>query len=640
MSLPIYLKTFIKTIDLFGEPIRFSFNQHQIHKSFFGGVTTLILLCVFVAIAFQGFLSIINKDNITAYTTEIYSTQPPFIDVSPENMNWAVTFTPNTMNIWDGNGKYFKLEVYAGIYTRDANGNLKKSRRLLNLQPCTLDLFNPNEQIVLMGLTNNVSSFLCPNQNEKLALEGKFSSQNFSFINFQISKCRNSSNTTCASQEVIDKVFKDAQNKVYLNIFIRNNIMNIYDFHAPVSTFLDDRTYLLIDPERYKEKNFYLTLQKVFTDDSILTTSYKEDANAFIYDDNFDETELPLANDLLGSVYFRSNFLAKSHYRTFEKIGRFISYIGGFWSVLFLFFSMIGNKYNKYCLMIKMANELYEFESKNYKKAKTKNPSQFWKRLIPKGKNDPYQLKMLDLKNESMPKSLNLYIRKKNEFKLTTSLRYLFKCLFRKEEKPDFGMQKNLRKLAFMEICKEVDIIHLLKKIKQIDKIKTLLFTEPQRILFEFNHKTVLNDTNYEMKKSSLKFAKRIRSRKMSSKKIKKQSKYEEGLQDIKEFYHAYLTLKKEGQEQQEQHENYNIGFNEKIIKFIDVDLLQIFRKNWENMKKSQSRHIFFSKSETILNPIMENGNFEKSEKDDKTGIVDRKPIEQKSSILKKNFFL
>ena len=635
MSFPLYLKTFIKTIDLFGEPIRFSFNQHQIQKSFFGGITTLVLLCVFVSIAFQGFLSIINKDNITAYTTEIYSTQPPYIDVSPENMNWAVTFTPNTMNIWNGDGKYFKLEVYEGIYTRDVNGNLKKSRRLLNLEPCVLDSFNPNEQIVLMGLTNNISSFLCPKQNEKLALEGKFSSQNFSFINFQISKCRNSSsNTTCASQDAIDKVFKDAQNKVYLNIFIRNNIMNIYDFNTPVSTFLDDRTYLLIDPERYKEKNFYLTLQKIYTDDSILTTSYKEDANAFSYDNNFDETELPLANDLLGSVYFRSNFLAKNHFRTFEKIGRFISYIGGFWSVLFLFFSIIGNKYNKYCLLIKMANELYDFESKNYKKAKTKN--QFWQRLIPKRKNDPYQLKMVDIKNESMSKSLNLYIRKKHEFKLTTSLRYLFKCLFRKEEKTNFGMQENLRKLAFMEIYKEVDIIHLLKKIKQIDKIKTLLLTEPQRILFEFNHKTVINDSKYEMKKSSLKFAKKIRSRKMSSKKVKKQSKYDEGVQDIKEFYHAYLALKKEQHEQKEQHENYNIDLNEKIITFIDLDLLQIFRKNWENMKKSQTRHIYFSKSETILNPMIENEN---CEKDDKSENFDKKPIADKS-ILKKNFFL
>ena len=286
-----------------------------------------------------------------------------------------------------------------------------------------------------------------------------------------------------------------------------------------------------------------------------------------------------------------------------------------------------------------MANELYDFESKNYKKAKTKNQSQFWKRIIPKRKNAPYQLKMVDLKNESMPKSLNLYIRKKHEFKLITSLRYLFKCLFRKEEKTNFGMQENLRKLAFMEIYKEVDIIHLLKKIKQIDKIKTLLLTEPQRILFEFNHKTVINDSNnYEMKKSSLKFAKKIRSRKMSSKKVKRQSKYDEGVQDIKEFYHAYLALKKE---QHEQHENFNNDdFNEKIIKFIDLDLLQIFRKNWENTKKSQTRHIYFSKSETIFNPIVENENCEKSENDDKTENFDKRPIVQKSSILKKNFFL
>jgi hypothetical protein len=195
------VKKIIKNIDLFGQPIQFTFNQQATQKSFFGGSVTLILLTLFLAISFQGFLDVITRADITAYTNDIYSPNPPFIDFSPgipNSLNWAITFSPTDFNVWDGPGQFFTLTALQGVYTRDQNGVDTKIKTPIPLVPCQLDYFDVNSQAVLLGMTNNVSTFLCPQQNISLSAQGQFSSANFSFLNFVLSQCVNSTTVLCA----------------------------------------------------------------------------------------------------------------------------------------------------------------------------------------------------------------------------------------------------------------------------------------------------------------------------------------------------------------------------------------------------------------------------------------------------------
>ena len=112
-----YLKQIIKTIDLFGQPIELSFNQNPLQKSLFGGINTLILMIIFISITFQGFLEILLRTNITSFTTDIYPSQPPYLDINPHVLNWAISFQPSSLNTWGDIGRFFKVEVFQGIYT-------------------------------------------------------------------------------------------------------------------------------------------------------------------------------------------------------------------------------------------------------------------------------------------------------------------------------------------------------------------------------------------------------------------------------------------------------------------------------------------------------------------------------------------
>jgi hypothetical protein len=56
------------------------------------------------------------------------------------------------------------------------------------------------------------------------------------------------------------------------------------------------------------------------------------------------------------------------HKRTFQKFGKFIGFVGGFWSILFLVFGTIAKAYNQRRLLIKISNSLYRFfPGENYK---------------------------------------------------------------------------------------------------------------------------------------------------------------------------------------------------------------------------------------------------------------------------------
>lgn len=579
-------KAFLKSIDLFGQPIQLSFNQNPVQKSLFGGFNTLLLISLFAIIAFQGFLSIVMRANITSYTTDIFSTQPPALNVDQKLMNWAITFQPADANVWQGNGKYFQLEILQGIYTRDVNGTVVKQKIPLELQPCRLESFETNAQQSLLGLTTNISTFLCPKDDEKFFIEGKFSSARFSFLNFKISKCVNKTNETCASQEKIDSFFTKNGNKIYFNLLLMNNIINIYDFENTLYSFLDDRTYVLLNRDSYKEKNFYLTKNTIYTDDSILMTNYKEDLDTYVFENNYDETEVPLSSkdSTYCSIYLRSNFLAKHQFRTFEKLGRFISYIGGFWSVLFLFFSILGKKYNKHKLLVKMANELYDFEAEKLESLRRKDEEKAGGKLgffglnILQKKNlesNAKQIKVADLKSqknslENIDRNIQSYVQKKTQNKLIESIKYLFECFFRKKEsKEAFKVQQTLREKAFCEIYKEVDIINLLRKLKQIDKIKALLLNHEQRNLFDFSKKTLISEHQH-LTSSTLRILKKIKSRKFSASR-KKVDKFQENFKEIKSYYDAFWVLKNDTNEK-------NAKFNEKILGSMDPELVKIFQ--------------------------------------------------------------
>ena len=152
--------------------------------------------------------------------------------------------------------KYFKLEFLQGDEYFDLEG--KKTINLLqkDLESCSLDHFPQDLTQNILTRMKNISNLLCPPKNLNINIEGTYSSEIFSYISIKLSKCENTTNITCVSDETLNQIFE--KDRVYLNVYFSNHIIKANDFDNPITTFIDDRVYVLVDQNSYKEKNYFL----------------------------------------------------------------------------------------------------------------------------------------------------------------------------------------------------------------------------------------------------------------------------------------------------------------------------------------------------------------------------------------------
>jgi len=199
---------------------------------------TFLLITFFIAIAFSGFQDLVNRTNITAYSQQIYYSSPPLINFSSRQLKLALTFNNYLIN----DPRYFKLELIQALQTTNPDGSTTSQYINQIVAPCTLTDFPPDLTANLLQINPNISTFLCLKNDTNVLVQGAYSSQVFSYFWIKLSKCQNTTNLTCFSDDVIQNTFQ-TMGRVYLNFYISNNIISPNDFQNPASSFLDDRIY-------------------------------------------------------------------------------------------------------------------------------------------------------------------------------------------------------------------------------------------------------------------------------------------------------------------------------------------------------------------------------------------------------------
>ena len=570
-------KRLLRRIDLFGQPIQLSFDGSPQQKSQVGGLLTLLLLVLFFILVFQNFLDVVLKTHLSTFTTENYEPVPPYIDLSPRKMNWVISFNRPIMNVW-GNGSFFQIDLQLISQTRDSAGNAIKNLTVIQLQPCNLEDFSTDTQKALLAITTNVSSLLCPKMDDNYYfVQGKFSSQQFSFVRIRVNTCINTKNLTCATKKDIDKVFSDNNNQINFQFYFVNNMINVNDLNQPITSFLDDRIYVTINRNKYQEFNYYLTDNRIYTDQSLVANDIKEDYNTFTYENNYDSTMVDISNNSINycTMYLRSNFISKTHTRTFDKIWKFISYVGGVWSIFIMVFGIVGRSYNKFKLFLRISNELFDFSDElkitgsrttkkiHCEKNKNKKSYNFMSKFSNTNQKEP--------KKEEKPNSMIVNLKDHVSTKLKLGFKSFLMAIFQNKNKNDFGKQRELKAEAFLEINKNLDVVQLIQKLKEIDKFKDLFLTENQRTVFEISKKSKI--CLFKKGDKSENFRKRLSYLKMP-KKTRTIRKLDEMLEEAQKSYKAVASLKEE---------NTNKELNDRLMKLVDPNKMTLFEKLQKN---------------------------------------------------------
>ena len=333
------------------------------------------------------------------------------------------------------------------------------------------------------------------------------------------------------------------------------------------------------------------------TDSAIMALNSKqEEFTTYNFENIYDEATVvndpTISNPKLVNIFLRSNFLSKKQWRGVEKLQDYIGYIGGFWSFLFLVFARIGRKYNKNKFLLKIAKSLYYFPDLNTKGNTTSiemGESIQKKRIFQqtKTRRKGVEVREVKLKKSNFKENIEEYMNRIRGFTILKKARAWFsfspgKFLHRVK------LETELKKKTLRTMYKDIDIIHLLGKIKEIDKLKSILLDINQKNLFEYITKskiTLENDNHFKMNRASLLFM--LRNRNTTDPISNKENLADYKLNDFYILYKSYMQMLDEKDPKVKE-------INMKIIKTLDNDLLQIFKAESD---KCSSPNQVFSKS-------------------------------------------
>lgn len=317
----------------------------------------------------------------------------------------------------------------------------------------------------------------------------------------ELSFCKNSTenNNTCKS---LNEIHYFLQNKVFTLIYF-DNAIQVNDYKNPVQ-----KKYNVVN-QRISSKlskyiNVYLQEASIFTNDGVIFTN-RDSQKVFQterQDFDFKYIEENETYDLLNNfafVFYSSSKVVEIE-RTYQTLAESIAILGGLYSFLFFIGRIIVYLDNILFLTRTILNHLYVFPSNE-------------------NNEKPNSTKVLDKLAPSIRSDLG------NKEKLTQTEKWrLFKRVTDKQTqfhigviqyiklkiKKFFRFNINDREKLYLKAEKifdqEIDVIHLLKRNQEIEKIKYLLLNRKQILLFKFLEKPMIHLGNQNVPSNYLYF--------------------------------------------------------------------------------------------------------------------------------------
>ncbi|CAD8075085.1 unnamed protein product [Paramecium primaurelia] len=544
----------ISKFDIFGQTITLKMNKQNYYKTFFGGIVSIIVFLIMIMFFSSGIKSFFNKETLVATVLTDFEEIPSQSIIDDATFLFAIQI--DQVNFLSR--PFFDIEVLQVLETRQFNGSKIREEQQIQLVPCTLERFTTifekyNKNISQTYTDLNLDKFLCFKKNATFILEGTHSSIQFSYLKISIKKCN--STIICASQEERDAEIK-LNGSFKIKLYTVNKILNPYNpSENYLQTYIDDSFYINFLPSIIsKSANLFLKQFQVESDQSLTPFQQITKDQFYILDqsevrervDFYKEDNVEVA-----TIFLRKSPYKTQIYRSYLKIDDLLSNLGGIQQILFFFLGFILALYNRFQLLIELANKLYEFmlvekqskrmhennlnlvnqliterqyldskvtecdatiqllnqtqvkQKENNSKLKFEDQQQAIFKVNRKGKtflkkstkfyyDEQKKAYRSHISNglEYFESQINLLIRRAKPIKLSFQLLMNYiscQLLFRKKRKIV------LMNKAMNQLSNQIDLFNILTKLNEIDKLKEVLLTSEQQLLFDFTPKPIIS---------------------------------------------------------------------------------------------------------------------------------------------------
>ena len=532
---------FLQTLDLFGTPLYLFYNKHKKRYSNIGVFFTIGIIGFLIYEFWQSdFIKkerpiVVDQTMDTFHASALYFDKNRLLTFAVSNSNNQRFIEPSIFSVI-----FYKIHVKSNVL---GFGEIL-SKEVTSLSTCSEDDMDYDKGLYQeLGLNN---SYCLTNKSFKL--EGSFAEGDVSYVAATLHICDNlTSNNTCKSQSEIDAFFKS--DEYYFAVNYQSIMIDFYDYVDPIKGKML-MEYQFIDPQIKKRFNIYFKEYEMSTDDGTIFPNINI-LNNFGHDvSNFDFQSRTSNNDDYFQIILYSNNKLEKISRRYEKLPDSLAQMTGIANFIMILCLMITSQKINLDTMTRILNKLYVFENKNnyIDKNQNKISAKFQKELTPvlvKDKKNIKQtifMKKLEESKESKPNSSlsmdNSQIKTEKGDKIKKKLTVLASHkerifnFFKKTTKKDddgrinltfwqyvrhklvqiFGYRDRVVNQLETIFFKELDIIRLLTRLHEVEKLKLILFDEDQLILFNSLSRPMVNlhnnhslqSKNFNMKMSNL----------------------------------------------------------------------------------------------------------------------------------------
>lgn len=637
------LTEFVSVLDFFNDAVYLNLNGRRNLTTIIGAALSIGLVAILMYQGISQSVSMFKREDPKIYQIMEYEADPGSMGLNETN-NFFFAFSTNLdgTTIDMTSASLYSFSATYNNYQRQDNGSRIMKKYPIYMAPCNQSDFPSSVYGTNAFSANGLSLAFCPTginltdpddgtcplsvytkypscvAAPEFTLRGSYLSTDFQFIQFNLSICDSTSSNlpwgiTCATGNITQQILDSSSE---MDLYYANTMVNPVFYNTPNKTLVDN-TYWTLNPQIYEISDISLDRVLLQDFDKYLSTSqYTNKTYYSIQTDKLREmqvlrfdTSLPLLTWNL-----RRSTLTQVTTRTYYKVQNVMTNLGGFSSNLIFVAALVALGYVRYKYQMILSNELYDFQAIE-KPQNNSKPKKSETKLGKKGEIDLVkQADMLDTKKmadsdyeqttDSSGKVVKTYFDQHlQKSKKTSQNDFIYFGKFFSmlccKKKPKNQLAKTARNL----VLEDLDIIKVINKVKEVDKLKLLLLNRYQREAFNFIEKPVIAMEGKEpiYRNSVLAAESKERGEKLSrGKTLEDFFRAREDKDPYLKYSRLYMTYRALKEDDNLANEKYN----KKLIDLIDPDLIQVFKIVDSKIGKNPTANKF----EEIVRKLVESG--------------------------------
>lgn len=474
------MKSFIRQFDIFGTSVNWNVKKQVQTRSLFGSFLTASFFGILGYISWISGNDMIYKSSPNVRIENLAFPSRPILNLNADTFPVAITCQDYSQKSFL-DPRFFRIEAYHyTVY----NANSTTIPRKLELENCEASHF-PNfdsDYLTKSGMFN----YLCI-KNQDVNLGGYWDDLNIQYLAITASICVNrTSEDNCAPTEDITNLLNTNPTSITLAIYVQNWIINTLNYEKPLSSFM-----LALYKNMFLGKNKLYTVSiredEISTDDDIifneLTTQKAVTYDSADYDDSPGNFYTPLVEiDILVANH------KLVYHRRYLKVLDVFANLGGLSKFFFTVCYVLVYHVSQMQINLMLLNELYEYNLGQSHKSNTKHNSlNSNSAQIIRASNFVNNNTQLSASNrKSIADELSEINPKKLKLKFGAADYFFLVPGFSRCTKEIAKLKWGLYEKTKSQLTERLDVSHLLLKIQEFSKLKEVILSKEQLVIFNY----------------------------------------------------------------------------------------------------------------------------------------------------------